>query len=348
MISQDQQFDKTRRKTAAEWCLRFAHGPVQLEQQIALQQWLDEDRRNFEIFQGMAAIWQAVPDVADAPELISARADALEAMRGPELKPWQKITKQYRIITAIAACLLLLTISSFHFLVDQNLVYHTEIGERRLLALDDGSKVSLDAATRIEVAFSDQRRSIRLLSGRAKFDVAKDPRRPFTVSAGGRMVLATGTAFSVELMHSRMRVILYEGNVAVLEDGPSDQPPRHIELVAKHIAADKVLEPGTMMIAALDEPLARIEPVDLRRSLSWEGGQLTFSDEPLSIAADTINRYSDKKVVIDDHAIGSLVINGAFNAGDTDAFVEGVSALYNLRVTREGIAIKLSRKNLPS
>src|SRR3546814_14684556 len=44
----------------------------------------------------------------------------------------------------------------------------------------------------------------------------KDPLRPFSVAAAGKIVVATGTEFSVELLGRETRVILYEGHVAVL------------------------------------------------------------------------------------------------------------------------------------
>src|SRR3546814_7568044 len=42
------------------------------------------------------------------------------------------------------------------------------------------------------------------------------PLRPFSVAAAGKIVVATGTEFSVELLGRETRVILYEGHVAVL------------------------------------------------------------------------------------------------------------------------------------
>ncbi|MDB5581651.1 MAG: anti-FecI sigma factor FecR [Bradyrhizobium sp.] len=342
--------DAVRREAASDWCVRLADGPIPLEQQIEFELWLDADPLNREAFEGIAALWHATLDVADAPELIGVRADALEALRTANRRRWSKrLVERWRPALALAACLLVLVTSSLWYLNGRPQTYQTAVGERRVVKLEDGSRISLDAATSVEVSYNDERRALRLIGGRAKFDVAKDPRRPFTVSAGGRMVVATGTAFSVELVQSQMRVVLYEGNVAVLEDTPGNQPPRHLTLITKkQSAADQSLKPGTMMIAALDQPLARVEATDLARSLSWEGGQLTFADEPLAIAAERINRYSDEKIVIGDAASARMLVSGAFNAGDTEGFVDGVSALYPLRAKREGNVITLSEKNGPS
>jgi transmembrane sensor len=71
---------------------------------------------------------------------------------------------------------------------------------------------------RAEGPYDGGRRRLWLDSGRAKFSVAKDPLRPFSVAAGDKLVVATGTVFSVERLTGQMRVVLYEGHVAVLDD----------------------------------------------------------------------------------------------------------------------------------
>ena len=79
------------------------------------------------------------------------------------------------------------------------------------------AKISLDSDTLIEVAYSDERRSLTLLSGRAKFDVAKDPRRPFTVRAHGRLVVATGTVWGTLPRVNRLVRISARGEMSELE-----------------------------------------------------------------------------------------------------------------------------------
>src|SRR3546814_7048246 len=97
--------------------------------------------------------------------------------------------------------------------------YATEIGERQLAVLEDGSQVSLDAATKVNVRMKEAGRQVELLAGRAKFDVAKDPQRPFTVAAGDKLGVAGGTSFSVGLIEGQFGVILYEGRGEGREDG---------------------------------------------------------------------------------------------------------------------------------
>src|SRR3546814_1264895 len=79
-------------------------------------------------------------------------------------------------------------------------LYRTVLGERRVVTLADGSTVSLDAASEVRVAYSERARELALVRGQARFDVAHDPRRPFAVQARDQRVVATGTAFNVDLL----------------------------------------------------------------------------------------------------------------------------------------------------
>src|SRR3546814_13229123 len=70
------------------------------------------------------------------------------------------------------------------------------------------SSVTLDTGSAIAVNYGDGRRGVRLLAGRAWFDVAHDERHPFTVSAADARVRVTGTAFDVGLDDDSIDVTL--------------------------------------------------------------------------------------------------------------------------------------------
>src|SRR3546814_154335 len=94
-------------------------------------------------------------------------------------------------------------------------VYVTSPDERAKVTLADGSVVTLDSDTRMLARIGGERRDITLLAGRALFDVAKDPQRPFVVKAGDRTITALGTLFDVDVSPTELRVTLAEGVVAV-------------------------------------------------------------------------------------------------------------------------------------
>jgi transmembrane sensor len=165
------------------------------------------------------------------------------------------------------------------------------------------------------------------------------------VRVGDKVVVATGTSFSVELLQSQAHVLLYEGRVAVLDvkkEKPVLQKQRDRVTLS---SADALLLPGRELVVAVNSPSAAaiVEPVNTSRSLSWESGQLSFEDEPLSIAVERVNRYSKRKVVIADPSIARMHVNGIVNVGDVDAFVEAVTAFNPVRVVSNANEIRLVR-----
>lgn len=323
---------------AAEWCWRIADRVLTEAERDDFDAWLREDPRHREAFDEMVTVWKGTDAIAEMPGFLSLRAKALttmetarEASRGWR-GGWQRAF-------AAAAAVILMLIGGVWYLAGGPDAYATGIGERQVVRLEDGSRVSLDASSRVTVAYSGDKRMLVLERGRAKFDVAKDPLRPFTVTAGHKTVVATGTAFSVELLRDQMRVLLYEGHVAVLAQPPG-KPSTPVRTGGRE-DAELRLSPGQELIASLSSGATAIVPADTVRSLSWEGGRLTFIDEPLSRAIERVNRYADTPIVLGDATLGAYPVNGVFDAGNTRGFVSGVTAIFPITARIEGREIRL-------
>jgi ferric-dicitrate binding protein FerR (iron transport regulator) len=93
--------------------------------------------------------------------------------------------------------------------------FKTEIGEQRSVLLKDGSRVTLNTASKIEVDMRKDRRLVRLVEGEAFFDVTHDAIRPFKVRAGNAVLSDVGTQFNVDMRPTRTTVTVIEGRVAV-------------------------------------------------------------------------------------------------------------------------------------
>lgn len=74
--------------------------------------------------------------------------------------------------------------------------------ERQILP--DGSVIELIQGARVSIDFSGPLRRVVLEQGKAHFQVAKDPQRPFVVAAASVHVRAIGTAFVVDRSESRI------------------------------------------------------------------------------------------------------------------------------------------------
>ncbi|MGV3480067.1 MAG: FecR family protein [Sphingobium sp.] len=333
---------QARLEEAGTWCLRLSEGALSIDEQAAFDAWIDADPENLDAFERTVRVWQRFGAAATTPEFIEVRERALATYRRRNQARWSAPSGSRRALWSIAACLVLAFVAGVLWLQSQPDIYRTAVGERRLVVLADGSRISLDAATRVDVRLEKDRRVLVLRQGRAKFDVARDPFRPFSVAAGDKTVVATGTSFSVELLRRQMHVVLYEGQVAVVEKAASGAGAVPVRLKGKGGAADRLLRPGSELVVNMSQPTASVAPTDLARSLSWEVGQLTFIDEPLYSAVERVNRYSTRKIELTDARAAKLEINGVFNTGDVDAFIVGVRETLPVRITPEGGTVAIA------
>lgn len=337
--------DAARAEEAGIWCMRHSEGQLVPEDRSGFQAWLEADSRNREAFDCAVMTWKEVQAAEASDEFLPLRIEALaSARRAKRARSIRILFASWPRAAAVAAVVLIVAAVGTWTLSGPD-IYETGIGERRTVMLSDGSRLSLDAASRVEVNFRRDRRDLRLREGRAKFDVAKDPLRSFAVAAANRVVVATGTEFSVELIQREVHVVLYEGHVSVFEArGPTLLEPSHVEsyqLAAPAADIDRPkagqdLVPGRELVASTEAPGAQVSAADPTRSLLWESGQLVFIDEPLSSAVERVNRYAKKKLEIGDPRAAEVRVTGIFTAGDTTAFVEGTTAVFPVRLIVQG------------
>lgn len=200
--------------------------------------------------------------------------------------------------------------------------FSTKPGQRRDVMLPDGSRVILNTASLVRVAYSGNRRDLYLMSGQAFFKVAKDARRPFSVFAGGERVQAVGTQFDVEVAPAGgMRVLLVEGHIAVADQSSRSRSATDIAM----------RQPGQMLSIEADGRKT-LDMIDIGRSISWTNGELIFRNDPVGTAVTQINRYSSIRVEVDAPDIAMLPVSGIFRTDRAEDFVDAMVALYPLRV----------------
>jgi transmembrane sensor len=99
--------------------------------------------------------------------------------------------------------------------------FATRRGQQLDVPLPEGSRLRLDADTRLEVRLLRDRREATLIGGQAVFTVQSDPARPFDVLAGPLQLRSVGTRFVVRHTPGSagadaVRVSVQEGLVRVL------------------------------------------------------------------------------------------------------------------------------------
>ena len=218
--------------------------------------------------------------------------------------------------------------------------YFTRIGEQQTIELDDGSVVTLNTAGQLVVDYSDQARRILLERGEAYFEVVRDSERPFTVDMGVGSVTALGTAFNIRKHRERFQVAVIEGTVALHElaqEIPVSPPPLSASGQAVVISAPSahLLEAG--WVAELDvgrDVLTAFRPESMDRYEGWRSGVLAFYSEPLYRVIQELNRYSRKRILIEDVSIMELRVSTVIRVDEIDAALKGLEQVLPIEVRR--------------
>ena len=323
--------DETNRLTeAAAWRVRLTE--LGVESTEAFEGWLTADPKAADAWRHVQTVWDHFDDHVAAPELMAARRNALgHASRGGSRKgPWS-----VRVMAAAVAAFVMLGAGTAWLLTGPQ-VYQTALGERRTVTLADGSRITLDSASKVEVRYTGDARKIVLARGEARFDVAHDVQRPFSVRARDRIVIATGTAFDVDVAAPAVRVTLIEGHVVVLQRKAQKRSLPPVQAVS--------MQAGQQYVAAPDAN-PQVTAISIERATAWESGRIVVDNEPLYEVVERVNRYAAKPVTVADAAVSQLRLSGVFTAGDVDTFVDTVTHYLPVdAVTESDGAVRLNRR----
>jgi len=331
--------DQARLEAASSWWIRLSENPS-LELSPGFLEWA-ADPANTRALTAVKQSMIALDDFGATPQILDMRRAALNSLRNAGVRRW--LPRRTLLRASAAACLLaILGGAGWYAYTQSPNTYATDVGERRIVDLSDGSRMLLDSDSQVEVRYSRATREITLTQGRARFDVVHDVARPFTVTAGAETVVAVGTSFNVERVGSKVLVTLIQGRVVVKND-PDKMPPRTMTSAAAKPTVS--LKAGEQLVVTQDVKRAVVTQANLDAATAWEDGHLVFRGETLGEAVERVNRYTEHPIIVEQSA-ASIVISGVFNAGDTGAFVSGVTSYFPVEATTDADnRIVLQRKS---
>ena len=174
-------------------------------------------------------------------------------------------------------------------------IYNTIIvpyGERSQIWLHDGTRVWLNSGTKLRypVVFGRNTREV-FIEGEAYFDVAKDTKHPFVVSAGQLKVLVLGTRFNICAYpdDNEFSATLDEGSVNAVNT-------RNGKGVKLDSGEQVVLNRETNGLKKLS--------VQTELYTSWKENLLKFEDAPFDEVIKKMERWYDVKITVD-HSINT-------------------------------------------
>jgi len=342
-------------EAAAVWVARLDRGSISQSEEAEFAEWVADPSNDEALTRANEAFHVFDADRLTDPNLRAMRQAALKATPAPRRRSAYLVAAAIVMIgvglvanrfprTNSSAAPVVAAASSSASPVPEErpsrpVEYSSGVGQRRMIALADGSTITLNTNSRLSVSLTEGRRLIQLMQGQALFEVAHNPRRPFMVFAGDRRVTALGTVFEVRTEPSCMQVVLVKGAVVV------DHGERPGATVSSKVDTPVLLEPGQAFVAARGKQ--RVYKVDLRRELLWRDGFVEFDDESLGRAVKELNRYASHPIELSPDGVADLRVSGVFRTDDPSRFFDTVGELLSLDVQRTnsgGMRLSRSKK----
>lgn len=208
---------------------------------------------------------------------------------------------------------------------------YTSNKELRDIVLPDGSKVILDAKTKLDIKYYSDKREVNISEGKALFEVSSNPNKPFIVNADMIKVEVLGTNFEVKNEKDKIAVDVISGKVKVEQNKNDEFQQLAILTQGKHISFDK------------QSSKTVLKDIDIKNIASWKDGVLFFQDYSLQKAIDEFKKYKDIDIVIQKD-IQKYSISGSFGIDDIDKFIFALSKIYPIKVDKKDNSIYIYKK----
>jgi transmembrane sensor len=358
------------------------------DEEAMLLQWLSASVENRQYYEALKNTWQLMktdqtPDEINTDKEWAYFQECLQQDdRGEReytgaVAGSSSIVRRLLVATAIAASVLLIIAVGYNWLnrkvtstvpatasVEKSnpaiVVTRHEVNtsnKTKRLILSDSSEIVLGPSSEVtwNEPFIDNRRDI-VLKGRARFTVAKDKTRPFTVFSGQLATTALGTQFTVTAFERDdfITVQLYEGRVVVQ---PADS-------IRSRLKNDFFLLPGEELLYSNTQNTARVRrfmddnitaktkeknehSTEDQPSLPTgdKGSWYMFNNQPLVQVFKQLSAMYGVDIVYSENDIEKMYFIGKFSKNDSVSHIlKQIADLNNLTVTRQNNKYMLNAK----
>ena len=196
--------------------------------------------------------------------------------------------------------------------------------------LPDGSQVWLtpQSVLRIGADFNQKERKVRL-EGEGYFEVARNPGRPFSVTAGNLQTRVLGTHFNIESYagESTAIVTLTEGSIKV--DGTD---------------SSILLTPGTRLTYQKAKKIFRTDRNPKGEEELWKSGALILDDLAVSDAFRRIAVRFGKKIIFSEAAFSGRRFTGHYTHATLETVLANMGYVQGFRYQVKGDSVLIQSR----
>ncbi|MGE6825480.1 FecR domain-containing protein [Pseudomonas soli] len=204
------------------------------------------------------------------------------------------------------------SLSPTYWLADQS----TSTGELRTLRLEDGTLLSLNSQTAVDIDFQGEQRLIVLHQGEISVETGHKDSRPLLVRTEEGRLRPLGTRFLVKREKAGTRLEVLQASVAA-------KP--------QHSGDEQVLREGQQVLMSADG-LGSVSPVAVG-SDAWTRGMLVVDNVRLADLVATLGQYRSGHLGVSD-AVAELRVSGSFPLTDTDLALASLQPVLPVKIER--------------
>lgn len=312
---------------------RYASGGLTAEEAAAMESILLNSSTHAEIFHSLKELTAGGASISQVADVQAGWEKVRIATQGYAYSQQQspssiRTAKRYFQIGSLICGLILAWVireSSIQLPPFENgtVIYTTRHGERATFTMIDGTQVSLNSDSRVEIPgnYGASYRTVQL-EGHAYFHVITQASTPYIVEAAGVRTKVLGTKFSIRAYNnSPVRVSVVSGRVAVNDTIVNPNQSAYYENTGRITVRNQILNPNDIAFAS---------------------GKLVLNDVKLGEAVEDINNWYGIDIKFADSEIENYHIRGTFYAGDAASLKEILETMFGVNVHVNGRTVTLS------
>lgn len=203
-------------------------------------------------------------------------------------------------------------------------------GEKAEVLLADGSKVWINSGSKITYDGNYNKKQRRLiLDGEAFFEVAKNEKCPFVVSANGMDVEALGTSFNINAYgeDDHLSSVLLDGKIKVkIQD------------------TDYILNENERVVLHKRPNVVTRDTVNAADFVQWKNGSLYFKNNSFEEIANTLSRTFNVDIKFASETLKSVRFSGTLGNSSIKSSLDILSLTSAMRYEMDGTTIELYYK----
>lgn len=321
---------------AREWFTLMQSGSISELEKQGLQAWLHESPAHQRAYDEYQLIWQELGNLQEQEKTALKRSVNISVFdllaKKISVFIFRIASPKIGIAFATTCALLvgLVLLVSPEKITPQN--FSTTTGEIKTWVLADGSEITLGAKSEINTWITIKERHVTLINGQAFFKVAKNPQKPFWVTAGQTKIRVVGTQFDVRRGIDRTRIAVLEGIVNV----SGDKSTTHVVLNA----AQQVAHLNTGVFET-------INTVSASEIESWRNGRLFYLRANLADVVADANRYFKQSIKLGSKDLAELKVTAAVSTQDINALLDMLTTSLPVAsyIDNQNNVVIVSRKN---